>query len=212
MLRFCLRIRYSSRSSGPSKASRNTSMACGGMYRSRGISVSGSPSTIAKGISTCDDFGRSWRPCSVAERFIAFRTICMVASAATLARRAPSRRISCTRPGFARYGAARSRITVDSAADLLDHRLLAVEASDARARTALLHPGLGLIVRIELVQIPHGTFFGFARIGAPHTGGIGLHGLDLARDRFGIFSETDGVARRTSTSCGRRGPAPWAWA
>ena len=37
------RIRYSSRSSGPSKVSRNTSSASGGMYRSCGIANSGSP-------------------------------------------------------------------------------------------------------------------------------------------------------------------------
>src|SRR6187455_2426457 len=43
MLKFCLRIRYSSRSSGPSKASRKTSSASGGMYRSCGRSNSGSP-------------------------------------------------------------------------------------------------------------------------------------------------------------------------
>ena len=43
MLKFCLRIRYSSRSSGPSKASRKTSSASGGMYRSCGSANSGSP-------------------------------------------------------------------------------------------------------------------------------------------------------------------------
>ena len=48
MSRFCRRIRYSSRSSGPSNASRNTSSASGGMYRSRGSSVTGSPSTIGE--------------------------------------------------------------------------------------------------------------------------------------------------------------------
>src|SRR5215207_3149851 len=43
MLKFCLRIRYSSRSSGPSKASRKISSASGGMYRSCGMANSGSP-------------------------------------------------------------------------------------------------------------------------------------------------------------------------
>src|SRR5438094_854906 len=43
MLKFCLRIRYSSRSSGPSNASRKTSRASGGMYRSVGTLNSGSP-------------------------------------------------------------------------------------------------------------------------------------------------------------------------
>ena len=42
-LKFCLRIRYSSRSSGPSNASRKTSSASGGMYRSVGSLKSGSP-------------------------------------------------------------------------------------------------------------------------------------------------------------------------
>ena len=53
MSRFCRRMRYSSRSSGPSKASRNTSSACGGMYRSRGSCEIGSPLTTANGISAC---------------------------------------------------------------------------------------------------------------------------------------------------------------
>ena len=43
MLKFCLRMRYSSKSSGPSKASRKTSSASGGMYRSLGSVNSGSP-------------------------------------------------------------------------------------------------------------------------------------------------------------------------
>src|SRR3954468_20164089 len=51
--RFCRRIMYSSRSSGPSNASRNTSSACGGMYRSLGSCVMASPFTMANGISTC---------------------------------------------------------------------------------------------------------------------------------------------------------------
>ena len=53
MSRFCRRIRYSSRSSGPSNASRMTSSASGGMYRSCGICSTGSPRTIASGISCC---------------------------------------------------------------------------------------------------------------------------------------------------------------
>src|SRR5689334_4393851 len=53
MSRFCRRIIYSSRSSGPSKASRKTSSACGGMYRSLGSCVMASPFTMANGISTC---------------------------------------------------------------------------------------------------------------------------------------------------------------
>ncbi len=51
MSRFWRRIRYSNRSSGPSKASRMTSSASGGMYRSCGIFSSGMPRTIASGIS-----------------------------------------------------------------------------------------------------------------------------------------------------------------
>jgi hypothetical protein len=52
MLKFCLRIRYSSRSSGPSNASRNTSSASGGMYRSVGRCSSGSPYRRAMALST----------------------------------------------------------------------------------------------------------------------------------------------------------------
>ena len=43
MSKFCLRIRYSNRSSGPSKVSSSTSSASGGMYRSLGMRRSGSP-------------------------------------------------------------------------------------------------------------------------------------------------------------------------
>src|SRR5690606_35386554 len=42
-LKFCLRIRYSSRSSGPSKVSRKITSASGGMQRSVGSWNSGSP-------------------------------------------------------------------------------------------------------------------------------------------------------------------------
>ena len=51
--RFWRRIRYSSKSSGPSKASRKTSSARGGMYKSFGNSVTASPCTTANGISPC---------------------------------------------------------------------------------------------------------------------------------------------------------------
>src|SRR6185295_9005511 len=61
MLKFCLRIRYSSRSSGPSKVSRKTSSASGGMYRSVGMRNSGSPyrrasatpSTVCVAVADC---------------------------------------------------------------------------------------------------------------------------------------------------------------
>ena len=48
ILKFCLRIKYSSKSSGPSKASRKISSASGGMYRSCGSANRGSPYRRAK--------------------------------------------------------------------------------------------------------------------------------------------------------------------
>jgi hypothetical protein len=48
MLKFCLRIKYSSKSNGPSKASRKTLSASGGMYRSWGSANKGSPYRRAK--------------------------------------------------------------------------------------------------------------------------------------------------------------------
>ena len=53
ILRFCRRMRYSNKSSGPSNASRKTSSARGGMYKSLGSSVKASPKTTANGISPC---------------------------------------------------------------------------------------------------------------------------------------------------------------
>ena len=45
----CLRIRYKRRSSGPSKVSRKTRRASGGIYKSAGASSTGSPRTNANG-------------------------------------------------------------------------------------------------------------------------------------------------------------------
>src|SRR6476661_7258712 len=56
---FWRRIRYSSRSRGPSNVSRKTSSASGGMYRSRGISFIASPYTRASGFGSGDGCARS---------------------------------------------------------------------------------------------------------------------------------------------------------
>src|ERR1700712_5627593 len=77
-LKFCLRIKYSSRSSGPSNASRKISSASGGMYRSAGSFQSGSPYKCANatpsitlgvesvvGAASAAAAARSWEPLTV---------------------------------------------------------------------------------------------------------------------------------------------------
>ena len=78
--------------------------------------------------------------------------------------------------------------------DRLDHRLLAVEAADRRAGAAGDDPGLGLLVRVHLVQLPHRALLGIARVGAPHARRVGLHVADLARDLGRLLAHRDRVA------------------
>src|SRR5690606_32767837 len=47
----------------------------------------------------------------------------------------------------------------------LDHRLLAFDTANTGAATALLYPGLHLVVRIDLMQLPHRALVRIARIG-----------------------------------------------
>src|SRR6185436_7789517 len=72
--------------------------------------------------------------------------------------------------------------------DFLDHPLdewlLAVEATNTGRAAAILHPCLRLGARVELVQIPHRTFFRIAGIVAANASGIGLHGLELGGNRI----------------------------
>src|SRR5690606_21859013 len=62
--------------------------------------------------------------------------------------------------------------------DGLQQRLLALEATDAGAATAFLHPVERALIRIDRMQLPHRAALGLARVGAAHARGVGLHGAD----------------------------------
>src|SRR6516164_9396860 len=173
MLRFWRRIRYSSRSSGPSKASRNTSSACGGMYRSRGSSEIGSPFTTANGISTCSGGGSGGGGTGGVPETIrsSGRFTVSTPSArpqmhgvAHVIERLAGRRARFV-GAFAddvayQLGIVLELLGAPSHAthlldDALDERLLAIEAADARGAAALIHPAARRIIGVDLVQVPH---------------------------------------------------------
>src|ERR1700679_2646781 len=52
------------------------------------------------------------------------------------------------------------------AQDAFDHRLLALETTNASRTAALLHPLVGGLVRVDLVQLPPRAFVGSPRGGA----------------------------------------------
>src|SRR6202047_5410969 len=215
MSRFCLRMRYSSRSSGPSKASRNTSRACGGMYRSRGSCDIGSPLTTANGISTCCG-GASAAGGGALETTVfssGFGFMGVVARALSVGAQmhgAPdfverlARDLARLVGALGDDSAHQFRVVLellgapahcaDLVDDPVDHRLLAVQAADACGAATLVHPLAGAVVGIDLVQVPHRTLLGVARIGAPHTRRIGLHGAQLLHHLVGLFAQPDGVA------------------
>lgn len=80
--------------------------------------------------------------------------------------------------------------------DAVDHRLLALEATDTRAAATLLHPVLARIVRIHLVQPPDRALVRITRIGATHARRISRHALDLLRHRGFVFAQSDRVVVR----------------
>lgn len=82
------------------------------------------------------------------------------------------------------------------AQDAFDHRLLAVEATDARAAAALLHPLVRLFIGVDLMQLPHRALVRVARVGAAHARRIGGHGAHFLRDGFRVLAQADGVAVR----------------
>src|SRR5213082_2945509 len=219
--RSCRRMRYSSRSSGPSKASRNTSRACGGMYRSRGSCEIGSPFTIENGISACcggvwAGGGASAAGGGALETTIFSCGLCFMRVPAP----APSvgaqmhgapHFVECLARDLARLvgalgddAAHQLRVVLEllgapaHAADLLhdpvDQRLLAVQATDAGAAATLVHPLARGLVGVELVQVPHRTLLRVARVGAPHACRIGLHSARLLHDLIGLLAQPDGVA------------------
>src|SRR5258706_2399977 len=208
--RFWRRIRYRSRSRGPSKASRNTSSACGGIYRSRGICVTGSPLTMAKGISPCS--GSAGRGCAgggletttLRSGFIAvilFRA--QVHRPAHIVQGMPRRfarllgtlgqqvlpqiRVVLVVPGALAHARHFGH-------HLFDQRLLALQATDARTAAARARPAAGGLVGVDTVQIEHRADLRIARIGAPHARRIGLHGLEFAHHAVGFLAQPDGVA------------------
>src|SRR5580704_16239576 len=217
MSRFCLRMRYSSRSSGPSKASRNTSRACGGMYRSRGSCEIGSPLTTANGISTCCGGASAAGGCggaletTIFSSGFGFMGVAALALSVGAQMHGASDFVERLARDLARLvgalgddSAHQLRVVLEllgapaHGADLfddpVDHRLLAVQAADACGAATLVHPLAGAVVGINLVQVPHRTLLGVARIGAPHTRRIGLHGAQLLHHLVGLFAQPDGVA------------------
>src|SRR5256884_3543602 len=220
MFRFCRRMRYSSRSSGPSKASRNTSRACGGMYRSRGSCEIGSPFTTANGISACcggtgaaaDGVGGG----GLLETTIFSSGLCFMGVLARMPsvgaqmHGAPhfverlARDLARLVGALGDDAAHQLRVVLEllgaptHAADLLhdpvDQRLLAVQATDAGAAATLVPPLAPGLVGGELVQVPHRALLRVARVGAPHACRIGLHSAQLLHDLIGLLAQPDGVA------------------
>src|SRR4029077_18780148 len=220
MFRFCRRMRYSSRSSGPSKASRNTSRACGGMYRSRGSCEIGSPFTTANGISACcggaSGAAGGGGGGGVLETTIFSSGLCFMRvpapapSVGAQMHGAPhfverlARDLACLVGALGDDAAHQLRVVLEflgapaHAADLLhdpvDQWLLAVQATDAGAAATLVHPLAGGLVGVDLVQVPHRTLLRVARVGAPHARRVGLHGTQLLHDLIGLLAQPDGVA------------------
>src|SRR5579862_5876724 len=78
--------------------------------------------------------------------------------------------------------------------DLVDDRLLAFQATDAGCAAALARPAARALVGIDLVQVPHRTLVGIARIGATHARRIGDHRAQLLRHNLRLFAQPNGVA------------------
>src|SRR5882724_2412518 len=193
------------------------------MYRSCGSWVTGSPLTMAKGISTCSGGGSACAAgggaldttiFSSGLRFMRFvpltdRHPCLVGAQV---HRAPhllhclTGRIARLVGAFRNDTAHQLRIVLEllrPAAharnllhDLIDDRLLAVETADARRPAALVDPLAGAVVRVDLVQIPDGALLRVARIGAAHARGISLHRPQFLHDRLWLLAQADGVAVR----------------
>src|SRR4051794_19908088 len=155
---FWRRIRYSSRSRGPSKVSRKTSSASGGMYRSRGISFIASPYTRASGFGSGDGCARSsaasllvitqaHRLADIAHRFLGQLARALAAVGNDVAHQRRVVQIALR--------ALADRLLL--ADDRVDDRLLAFQAADACRRAATHDPVAGLLGRIHLVQSPHRT-------------------------------------------------------
>src|SRR5262245_33132123 len=211
MSRFCRRIMYSSRSSGPSKASRKTSSACGGMYRSLGSWVMASPFTMANGISTCS--GEPAALSAVASAASAFELSTTMRRSGFAAFFAMSVHSQVHHAPHVVHGGARGfarllgalghdvahqlgilfeflRALADAADlldDLLDERLLALETADAGRAAAVGGPGAGFLARIDLVQVEHRAHVRVAGIRAAHARRIRLHRLELLRELVRIL-------------------------
>src|SRR5512145_54925 len=193
--RLCLRIRYSSRSSGPWNDSSTTSSASGGMYRSCGISIIGSPWTCATGLAGC-----VWSCTSVS------LMVSVVAQPHRLAHVAHGLggQLACLLATVGDDVLHQARV-VEVHLCAFAHRLLffqhrcddglfAFDAADARAAATLLHPLFGFFAGIYLMQLPHRTLVRVARIGAADACRVGGHGADLPGHLGLVLAQADGVA------------------
>src|SRR5579871_4642720 len=77
--------------------------------------------------------------------------------------------------------------------DLVDDRLLAFQAADARAAAAFARPAARAVVGIDLVQVPYRTLVRIAGVGAPHARRIGHHRAQLLRHRLGLLPQPDRI-------------------
>src|SRR5256885_15802876 len=73
---------------------------------------------------------------------------------------------------------------------------LALDAPNTGRTAAFVNFADGRSVAENLVQIANRTYVWVARIGTPHAGGIGHHGLELLPDHWLRVGEQDGVAVR----------------
>src|SRR5271170_2951356 len=214
MSMFCRRIRYSSRSSGSSKASKNTSSACGGMYRSRGSCVSGSPLIIANGISACAGAGGGSGASALGLELTTFRSGLTTGIALRLLAtqmHGAAHFIQGRAGHFARFIRALGKQIADQLRivlkflsplahradlrdDLLDQRRLALQAADARRAAAGARPVARRLIRVNPVQVKDRAYVRIARVGAPHPRRISLHRLELARHTVRILAQADRVA------------------
>src|ERR1022692_1327157 len=181
------------------------------MYRSRGSSITGSPFTTAKLISTCSGGATAAGAGAGSFEATSVNSGFMTGSSFGAQMHRPAHifqglacRFTCLLRALRDNIADELRVLLEFLAapphrrhlldDLVDERLLAVKAADAGAAASLARPRARRLIRVDLVQIPNGTLVRIARIGAAHARRIGLHRAQLVRDLLRILAQTNGVA------------------
>src|SRR3990172_6958396 len=197
MSTLALRMRYSSRSSGPSKVSKKTSSASGGMYRSRGSSVRSSPRTLATDIGV-GIVAWTGRARTVMNRSRVAQTHRLAPLAHSLVRE-PAGLLAAVGDNVShKRGIVQVLLRPLAHGRLfgehrVDHRLLALQAPDPCGPAALLGPCARLVVGVDKVKLPDGTLGRIARIGALHARRVRRHGAYLPGDGLRLLAQPDGV-------------------